>query len=263
MTRSAAVTLVSTSSTPAVEESHEIDRLRSENQTLRRQLQHAQRLASVGTMASMVVHEFNNLLTPIVNYAQLARKNPVLTEKALDRAITGGRRAASICEAILGMARTTAEPNVPFNLAEMVSETLLAMARDPQKDNIQFLCNIPEDMDLCVRRVELQQVLLNLLLNARAAVLQQGGVRRIVLSCEKTSDYILLDVTDNGSGISEENRTKIFDPFFTTKTDPNGQSRGSGLGLAICRDILHAMGGELTVESKVDIGTAFTIRLPR
>lgn len=239
----------------------ELERLRAEVQTLRHQLKHSQRLASMGTMAAMVAHEFNNILTPVVSYAQIAKNNPSLMTKALDRAASGGLRATAICQALLGFAGDQPPAAQPVPLHELVSDTLAAMAREPHKDRIDLALTIPEGTTVVTRRVELQQILLNLLLNARAAVLAQSGPRKIEVSAHSVGQNLLISVTDNGVGISPENIEKIFQPFFTTKNSAPG-GEGSGLGLAICREIAHDLGGEIQVQSTPGVGTTFAVQLP-
>jgi signal transduction histidine kinase len=112
-------------------------------------------------------------------------------------------------------------------------------------------------------RVEIKQVLLNLLINARAAVLDRPTPRRITLSAEADGPWVRLDLTDNGPGIAPELIGKIFAPFFTTKrAEQTKDTGGSGLGLTVCREILDALGGEISVESTLGVGTIFTLRLP-
>lgn len=238
--------------------------LHQELEKVRRQLRHCERLVTVGTMTAMVVHEFNNLLTPIVNYAQLAQRNPKMTDKALARAISGGKRASEICQAILGMTQHDSEPET-FSLRDMLHETRTAMARDPKQDCIDLILHVPEDITVTFRRIELQQVLLNLILNARDAVLERPGPRRIEIAAQRRDAILFLRVTDNGIGIAPENRDAIFEPFFTTKNegDVKKGKKGNGLGLALSRDIVEGMGGTILVRSTPNVGTTFTLRLPQ
>ncbi len=238
---------------------------RSPEQTieaLRQQLRQAERLIAMGTMTAMVVHEFNNILTPIVNYAQLAQRNPKMTEKALSHAITDGKRAAEICRALLGMTKHNPELET-FRLRDVIDDTLTAMARDPKRDGIELTVRLPDDLELTLRKAEFQQVILNLILNARAAVLERPAPRRIEIDAHASAETLELRVADNGVGIRTENLEKIFDPFFTTKTDGPANQHGNGLGLAFCRDVLEGMGGTISVQSTPGIGTAFSLRLPK
>jgi signal transduction histidine kinase len=251
---------------PRKKESHkeQLERLRGQVDALRAQLQQAQRLATVGTMAAMVAHEFNNILTPIVNYAQLARQNPSFATKAIDRAADGGKRATTIANAILGLARGEDSPQpVDVNLAELIEQTLAAMARDPRRDGIELVVQAPQDLLIRTRRVELQQVLLNLLINAKAAVLGKSGLRRIELAAQRDGSDVVIRVADNGVGIPQENLPRIFQPFFSTKkAATNDGQDGSGLGLAICKQIVVSLGGDISVASEIGQGAAFTVRLP-
>ena len=113
------------------------------------------------------------------------------------------------------------------------------------------------------RRCEFQQVLMNLLLNARAAVLQKPMPRSIRVTAECDNSWIVVRVADNGVGIPAEIIDKIFRPFFTTKSEGgNGEHRGHGLGLAFCREIMDLLSGEISVETEVGVGTSFTLRFP-
>jgi len=239
----------------------QLARLKEEVQSLRRQLSQAQRLATVGTLTTMVVHEFNNILTPIINYAQLAQKNPELVGKAIARAAEGGLRASSICKAILGLARGDEGQPARMALRELVLGALEAMARDPHKDNIDLVVDIPAALEVTARRAELQQVILNLVLNARAAVLAKNAPRQIRIAAGAEDGQVRIDVGDNGVGISPENLERIFQPFFTTRGDGGGQP-GNGLGLAFCREAVSAMNGQISVRSTPGQGSVFSVHLP-
>jgi two-component system NtrC family sensor kinase len=125
--------------------------------------------------------------------------------------------------------------------------------------------DVPQGLSFCTRKVELQQVLLNLLLNARAAVLAKSGTRRIDISARCTRGRLTLKVRDSGVGIPPENLPRIFKPFFTTKSDDgdgSGSSGGHGLGLSICSDILKSLDGRIDVQSVPGHGATFTVDLP-
>ena len=214
-------------------------------------------------MTAMVVHEFNNILTPIVNYAQLAGEKPEMTAKALACTLSGGKRATDICEAILGMTRRTTDEIQSFLLRDIIDETLTGMGRDLEHDGIDLVINVPDDMTINARRIELQQVVLNLLLNARQAVLGRPTPRRIEVSARSEPHDVLLEVCDNGIGISVKNIDRIFEPFFTTSKGGANCSPGSGLGLSVCREIIQSMNGHISVHSTEGTGTTFSLRLPQ
>ena len=241
----------------------QLERLEAENRALRAQLCHSQRLAAVGTMTAMVAHEFNNILTPIINYARMARRNPKLTDKAIARAADGGERATEICRALLGIARDDSAEPTEVRLAELIQETLAAMARKPERDGVELVCSVPDGLAIRTHRVHLQQVLLNLLLNAHAAIAATG--RRpgwIRIAAERDRHTVRITLGDSGVGIPPENLEHIFDPFFSTKGEHDGAPGGCGLGLAVCKEIMIALGGSISVDSTVGEGTTFTVRLP-
>jgi len=245
------------------EHRQQLAKLNTEVQELRRLLRQAQRMASVGTMTAMIAHEFNNILTPIISYAQMAQHNPALVEKAITRAADGGLRASEICSALLGMTRKVPVALQKVVLHEMVDETIVAMARSFDKDQIELKIDIPPDLSLSTRKIELQQVLLNLLINARAAVMEKRTTRRIEVTAVEDPDTATIRVSDTGRGISPDNITRIFDPFFTTKDGDENGEQGHGLGLALCREIVESLGGDISARSKPNQGAAFTINLPR
>ena len=250
--------------TQDIETDHQqqVERLNAEVLELRRLLRQAQRMASVGTMTAMIAHEFNNILTPIINYAQMAQSNPALTAKAITRAADGGLRAAEICSAILGMTRNAPAELERVSLSALLKETIAAMARDFSKDRIELVVDIPYDLQIRTRKVELQQVLLNLLINAKTAVMQKRTTRRIEVHASKQDATVTIGVTDTGMGITPGNLKQVFDPFFTTKDGQDDQGQGHGLGLALCREIVDSLGGDISAHSGRNQGAAFIINLP-
>ena len=216
----------------------------------------AQRLAAMGTMAAMVAHEFNNILTPVMNYAQMALDgDEALRGQAIRQALEGGGRAAAISRAILDFVGREGDAPQTVAMSELVDQTLLAMARDFSRDGIRLIRRIPPRLKLSVRPAELKQVLLNLLLNARSAVMKKGRRQSIVISARRSGSELLVRVADTGVGIRRERLGNIFEPFYSG----NG---GTGLGLAVCKHLVTNMSGRLTVRSQVGKGTIFTVALP-
>lgn len=246
--------------------------LQTELDTLRAQLTESQRLATVGTIAAVIAHEFNNLLTPIASYCQMAlnateqgKDDPELTKKALTKSIQHAMRAGKICNSMLSLVRGERE-NRTVKIQLLIDETLSVLARDPRKDGIALRIQVQPDLQIKGDPVQLEQVLLNLLINARQAMLGEERSRgnSITIKADRTPDgHIRINVIDTGPGIAEENITRVFDPFFTTKTDPKpGEHRGSGLGLHICKQIVEVHGGTIEVESTPGRGTTFGLLLP-
>jgi len=236
---------------------------------LREQLTESQRLATIGTIAAVIAHEFNNLLTPIVSYSQYAlqsaesnKPDAELIKKALSKAFQSSTKAGRICTSMLGLARGESSFG-QVEVQKLVEETLLVLARDPQKDGIALRVQVQPGATVYGDHVQLEQVLLNLLINARQAMLGRGG--SITIRANRTDDGELrLQVVDTGPGIPEKYLTRIFEPFFTTKgtATRKGETKGTGLGLAICKEIVEHHNGRIEVTSEVGKGTTFSLYLP-
>src|SRR5882762_4057903 len=184
-----------------------------------------------------------------------------LIKKALSKSFQSADKAGKICQSMLGLARgQSIFGEVPVQ--NLVDETLLVMARDPRKDGIALRIQIEPELNAFGDHVQLEQVLLNLLINARQAMLGKGG--SINIKAQRTeSGELRIQVIDTGPGIPEKYLTRIFDPFFTTKgTSRKGEPKGTGLGLAICKEIVEHHKGRIEVESEVGKGSTFTIILP-
>ncbi len=244
-------------------EAGELERLRAEVAELHRRLRHAQRLGTVGTMTAMIVHEFRNILTPIINYAHLATSgDEEMVAKAIAKAADGGQRASDICNALLGLLREESPDPVPVDVADVIEQSLLAMGRNLAKDGIELHLDVPAGLVLRTRPAELKQVLVNLLLNARAAILSKTSGGEVTLTADRREGGIAIRVADTGVGIPPEHLDRVFEPFFTTKTGKDGEELGNGLGLALCREIITDMGGEIRVESTPGAGSTFHLLLP-
>jgi signal transduction histidine kinase len=236
---------------------------------LHEQLTESQRLATIGTIAAVIAHEFNNLLTPIVSYSQyaLSSANSVepdmdLVRKALDRAFQSSTKAGKICASMLALARGESQ-FAEVSVQKLVDETLHVLARDPQKDGIALRVQVQPGLKVCGDAVQLEQVLLNLMINARHAMLGKGGSLTIKAAPAETNTELRIQVIDTGPGIPGKHLTKIFQPFFTTKgTVKKGEAKGTGLGLAICKEIVEHHRGRIDVASEMGKGTTFTIHLP-
>jgi len=238
-----------------------------ENRALKSQNLQLQALANLGSATCMIAHEINNLLTPLANYAALAVQNPddqKLAGKALDKTVRNCQRAAKIMQSMLAMANGQKQQRETVWAKALVEEVFTCLCRDFAKDRIKVEIHVDDTLQVTCIPVQIQQVLMNLVLNARDAMLPGGGSLRV--SATADAEHVDLIVSDTGSGITPENLKNIFRPFFTTKTGkdrPADSNSGSGVGLAFCRRIVDAHGGEITVQSQVGQGSTFTIRLPR
>lgn len=237
-----------------------------QNKTLKSQLAQLQPLVSMGTVSYMIAHEINNLLTPLKSYATLALGNlddKPLTEKALGKVVTNCERASKVMGSMLALANGEAQEKTTTRLRILVDEIFAGICRDFRKDGISVEICIPDELDVWGIPVQVQQVLMNLILNARDAMLNRGGVLSIRAS--DMNSFVEIEVADTGSGIEPGNLENIFDTFFTTKTDkgPATGHSGAGIGLAFCKMIVDGHKGSISVESEPGNGTVFKIILPK
>ncbi len=242
------------------------DRLSPEQQieALKKQLASAQKMTALGELVSTTTHEFNNVLTTILNYAKmgLRHKDNASREKCFDKILTAANRAAKITNAVLGIARNRSTSQEPTNLAQLVEDTLLLLEREMNKYRITLEKHFQPVPQVLVAGNQIQQVLLNILINARQAL--PGGGRVIIkLLHDVENDTVDLVIRDYGYGIPHDKLTHIFEPFFTTKNGPDASGKGgTGLGLSLCREIMEAHQGRIRVDSTVGKGTAFTLKFP-
>jgi signal transduction histidine kinase len=225
-----------------------------------------QALANIGTATHMVAHEINNLLTPLSSFATLALRNPddkSLTAKALEKTVQSCERASRIMESMLAVANGETQEKKNAQLITLVEDIFTCLCRDFSKDGITVEIRIPEGLTVWAVPVQIQQVLMNLILNARDAMLPRGGV--LTIKAQDTADAIQIEVADTGCGIKEDDFKRIFEPFFTTKADKKSPSQhsGSGLGLVFVKKIIDEHGGRIAVQSKPSQGSKFKITLPK
>lgn len=231
---------------------------------LKQQLAQAQRLTALGELVGTTTHEFNNILMTIINYAKLGmrHRDNATREKAFEKILLAGNRAAKITGSILGMARSRGTELEPTDLTKLVEDTLVLLEREMNKYRIRLDKQFRPIPLAMVNGNQIQQVLLNLLINARQAM-PNGGPLVIKLSENPEDGMIELLIRDYGTGIPAEKLPRIFDPFFSTKSGPDASGKGgTGLGLSMCRDIIESHHGRIRVDSTVGKGTAFTLRLP-
>jgi signal transduction histidine kinase len=236
----------------------------AETEQLRQQLLQAQKLSSVGTLASSVAHEFNNILTTILNYAKLglkADRDPPRVE-ALEKVLKAGQRAATITASMLGFARKNSTRREMTDLVALVEEVLTLTEKDLQKHHIQVETHFEGRPFAPVVPGQIQQILLNLIINARQAM-SRGGRLRVGVSANHATSMVEIRVADNGCGIPPDKLRLIFEPFYTSKEPDEEGHGGTGLGLSVCRQIIEQHQGRIRVESLVGKGSAFTVKLPQ
>ena len=231
---------------------------------LKQQLEHAQRMATLGDLMSTTTHEFNNLLMTIINYARLGLRNrdDETRDKALGKILSASERAARVTSTVLAVARNRSNTFEPTDVEKLIDDTLVLLEREMNKYRIAVEREIDSVPPARANGNQIQQVLINLLVNARQAM-PNGGRVIIRLQHDAADNSVVLMIRDTGQGIAAEKLKQIFDPYFTTKSGPDETGKGgTGIGLSACRDILEAHQGRIRVESTLGRGTAFTIKLP-
>ena len=231
---------------------------------LRQQLAQAQRLTALGELVGTTTHEFNNVLMTVLNYAKMGmrHKDAATRDKCFDKILASANRAATITNTVLGMARNRAAGLESTDLTKLVNDTLMLLEREMNKYRIVVEKSFQPIPPAQINGNQIQQVLLNLLINARQAM-PGGGRLWIKLSHDARNNMIDLVVRDNGGGIPADKLPKIFESFYTTKDGPDASGKGgTGLGLSLCRDIVEAHHGQITVASQVGEGSTFRVLLP-
>jgi signal transduction histidine kinase len=241
-----------------------------ENSVLKSQAAQLQTLANIGTISYMIAHEINNLLTPLKSYASLALGNPedeALAEKALQTAVQNCERASEIMRSMLALASGKTDEKKNAGLPGLIDEVFACLCRDFRKDGIVVNIEVASDLTVWAAPVQLQQVLMNLILNARDAMLPRGGV--LTIRARETEGAVEIQVADTGEGIEPADLPHIFESFFTTKRPEGRGTRdeerelGCGLGLAFCKKVIDAHDGCISVESQPGQGSKFRVTLPR
>jgi len=238
--------------------------LEEQIRALQQRLTEAQKLTALGELVGTTTHEFNNVLMTIMNYAKMGvrRKDPETRDRVLQKILTASERASQITNTILAMARNRSNSLEPTDLAQLINESLVLLEREMNKYRIF----VEKQLDPVPRALangnQIQQVLLNLLINARQAM-AGGGQVTIRLSYDDQNQMEDLTVRDTGCGIVAEKLPRIFDRYYSTKSGPDESGKGgTGLGLSSCRDIIESHRGRIRVKSRVGQGTEFTIKLP-
>ncbi len=242
-------------------------------QQLENQLVQSQKMESIGTLAGGIAHDFNNILSAVIGFTELALnavdENTVIAED-LHEVYTAGLRAKDLVHQILTFARQSDEKLEPIQIDYIIKE-VLKFIRSSIPTSIEIKQDITSSSLIMGNSTQIHRLMMNLCTNAAHAMTEESGTLEILLKdiivdnatqrskLELTfGNYIVIKVSDTGSGIPPENMEKIFEPYFTTK----GQGEGSGMGLAMVHGIVEQYGGKIFVDSKRGKGTIFTIYLP-
>jgi two-component system NtrC family sensor kinase len=227
----------------------------------------AGKLASLGELAAGIAHEINNPVAIMLEEAgwigDLLEDGAVADnldelQRALRQINKQGIRCKQITQKLLSFARKTDPQLRPVQLNDVIREVVPFAEQRAKYANVKMQLELASHLpEVYASSLEFEQVLLNLFNNAVDAMSPEGGT--LTISTRTSSKDVVVDVADTGRGISERDLHRIFDPFFTTK--PVG--KGTGLGLSICYGIVKKMGGDITVESTVGVGTTFHVRIPQ
>lgn len=231
--------------------------------TLEAQLTQSDKLSSIGLLAAGVAHEINTPLAVISSYAQMLSKQlrgDVRLGPVLDKITQQSFRAAEIANGLLNFSRTSTTEFRNTDLNQVIRDTLSLLEHQFKKAQISVDMDLAEDLPIIQGNPgKLQQVFLNLLLNAKDAMPGGGRLRVATL----VNGHVEAVVADSGSGIAPEHLKRIYDPFFTTKTTPKpGDRRGTGLGLSVSYGIIQEHAGKIHVESAIGAGTTFHLEFP-
>lgn len=246
-------------------------RRRSEGELRKAQeaLDHVERVTTLGQMTATIAHEVNQPLAAVVANGEaglrwLRRAEPDLreVEDAMVRMIANGRRAGEVVARLRALARRSAPEHVPVDLASVATEAAALLERELADHRVELTLALQPALPAVTGdRVQLQQVVINLMMNAVEAMQDSPLPRRLAVTtrCERTDERgprVLLEVRDRGNGVAEADLPRLFEPFYTSK--PNGM----GLGLSICRSILEVHGGTIDAAPRPEGGMEFRLSLP-
>jgi len=250
----------------------EIRRAEEERRRLESQLQQVHKMEAIGTLAGGIAHDFNNILAGILGYCQLLKLNINNSEKAkehVEQIHTGAKRASQLVKQILAFSRGNQYEKFPQKLKPIARE-VVALLRSSIPATIEIREKFASQSHVLADSPKIHQVLMNLCTNAYHAMRDEGGTMSIsmgdvYLGEEQTGEmqipageYVKIDITDTGCGMDSETLKKIFHPYFTTRE--HGQ--GTGMGLTVVYSIVKEHHGAVTVDSRPERGTTFTVYLP-
>ncbi len=244
-----------------------------EREHFRRQLQQAQKMEAIGQLTGGIAHDFNNILASILGYTELAlhqsRDQGGKLSRYLSEVQSAGERARDLIAQMLAFSRSGDSERRRMPLEPLIKE-VLKLLRPLFPTTMSLRTDISRVPPVLANPAQMQQILMNLAINARDATRQRGNVtirvakqhwqNDICASCHSpiVGDFVTLTVSDDGDGIAGEHLPRIFDPFFTTKDI----GKGTGMGLSIVHGLTHDFGGHLLVDSTPGTGTTFTVLLP-
>ncbi len=234
--------------------------------TMQQQVVEADKMKAIGMLAAGVAHEFKNYLGGIIGNASFAltdpdsEEYPAVARDTFSQIIELGERANEVAMSLLTYSKAKPEDFAETSLETIITRSIGLIDKEMTKLPIDIVTHFDEVPEMTVSASKIQQLLMNLLMNAQHAIGSQGV---ITVGLTRDDESVKIQVTDTGCGISEKTMPKIFDPFFSTKgVWGKDEVVGTGMGLSICRNIAHEHGGEITADSQPGMGTCFTLTLP-
>jgi PAS domain S-box-containing protein len=241
-------------------------RAEAELQQIRAELARVARLSTLGELTAAIAHELNQPLAGVVNSGNaclrwLSNEPPDIAaaRKSSERVIAAGKRAAEVINRVRALVEKAPPQREQFNVNDALAEVLALIPGEIQRNAISLRTNFANDLPFILAdRIQLQQVILNLVLNAIDAMSGVESPRDLLVASAKSEsdDGVLVTVLDSGTGLDEKSVDRLFEPFFTTK------ARGMGIGLAVSRTIIQAHGGLLWARSNSPRGAVFAFSLP-
>ena len=228
---------------------------------LQQELNLASRLATIGEMASGIAHEINNPLTGVIGFSDLlmSRDIPEDIRRDVKLISEGAQRVAGITDRMLRFARQYKPERTLTDINKIIKTTLAMRAYEMKSSSIKLTTRLDPDLPTTIADVgQLQQVFLNIILNAEKEMIIAHGKGNLSVKTERINDTIRISFKDDGPGISRENLDKLFDPFFTTRE----VGQGTGLGLSVSYGIITLHGGKIYAESRLGEGATFFVELP-
>jgi len=233
----------------------------TERRRMEEQLIITDRLVSVGELAAGIAHELNNPLTSVIGFSQLLLDGNVADDVKKDLKViySEAQRAAEVVKNLLTFARKHSPAKQPVNINNIIDKVLEIRVYEQRVNNIHIITRFAPDLpEIRADYFQLQQVFLNIILNAEHFMIETHKRGTLTITTESTGNTIKAFFSDDGPGISKENLGHLFDPFFTTKE----VGKGTGLGLSICHGIITEHGGRIQAESELGKGATFVVELP-
>jgi len=234
----------------------------TEQKLMDRQMMHAEKLASLGQLVAGVAHELNNPLGLILFYVELLKKDLAPESEHLADVEVIARHSEtcrSVVQDLLVFSRKVETMRVPGQLNDSIAKVISVLKKQFAKEGIRIKKSLDPNLPLIhLNESKLQQVWMNLLLNAKQAIREGDGVIAVTTRHDKAEGMLSVIIEDNGKGMSPEIINKIFDPFFTTKKD----GEGTGLGLSVSYGIIKEHGGDIAVKSRLSVGSVFEVAIP-